>query len=916
MKTHFKLNYFMSLVLSVGGFTVCTPVLAQQSNDAAETITITGSRIKRTELITSSPVTVLDKVAIERSGVTTVGELLLRLPSVVGAPASPRSGGNNDGAASVQLRGLSSNNTLVLINGRRVSTRGVNASVDLETIPFDAVERVEVLKDGASAVYGSDAIAGVVNIIMRENFDGLQVNVEAGESRHGDAQQNRVSFVFGGETDKANWLISASHFKDDGWMRRDRDISSDPDLRRFGPEGANLRSSKSPHSWIFTTDYSDLGVTAVNGASWDPVNGYDVDNDFRPFNGYWGASTPPDANNCADSQLCDSFNYHDYETGSNEYQSTTVWISGDYEIAEDTTVFVQYNSADVESTNFFAPGALEFGDEIIVSENNIYNPFGQDVIVQRRITENGILRPRNADSDVDRFTFGLEGSLFEDWDYDLVYSHQRSKVIETRGQQMSLRRLRAAAGDSEQCMARDDGCVPLDLIGPFGAVNQEMMEYIFAHKPTSVFDNTLRFINANITGDLFELPAGTVSIAAGAEVRWEDAEVNHDVGLNTGDVAFVEQVSDTVAPTRKIKEVYLEANVPLITDAPFAEAVELELAVRHSDYNDFGTTTNPKMGLRWQLVPSLLLRYSYSEGFRAPTFRELYTPSAKGFINDTDPCTGDDWQSFAGCSVRAPGDLGYTGVTGGTPDLLPEEAESSTLGFVWTPEDLVKGLSLTFDIWEIEQTNVVDTYGAQRKVRENAQNPALWADDVIRNPNSGAIVEVRDTFENVDSRKLSGWEIESRYDLSGTQYGDFSFQVGISKLKEWVDIEVRSGEESRSDIAGFVVSGDSYPQLKSNAGLAWVSGQWGANWNISYIDSLQDGDNDVVENPKVDDYFKHDMQVSYTLPEYWETKFTLGIDNLFDEDPPILASTVDGGHDPSTYSARGRYMYLRVSSNF
>lgn len=915
MDGQFKLNKFNSILMAIGGLSVCAPISAQENSEDTETITVTGSRIKRAELVTSSPVTVLDKVAIERAGVTTVGELLLRLPSVVGAPASPRSGGNNDGAATVKLRGLSSNNTLVLINGRRVSTRGVNSSVDLETIPFDAVERVEVLKDGASAVYGSDAIAGVVNIIMRESFDGLKVNLEIGESRHGDAQQNRVSFVFGGETEKASWLISASHFSDDGWMRRDRDISSDPDLRRFGPAGTNLRSSKSPNSWIFTTDYSALGVTALDGASWDPVNGYDPDTDFRPFNGYWG-TPPPDADNCSESQLCDSFNYHDFETGSNEYESTTVWISGDYRLNEETTIFLEYNSADVESTNFFAPGALEFGDEIIVSENNIYNPFEQDVIVQRRITENGILRPRNADSDVDRFTFGLKGSLLDVWDYDLVYSHQRSKVVETRGQQMSLRRLRAAAGDSAECIARDDGCVPLDLIGPFGSVTEEMMGYIFSHKPTSIFDNTLRFINANITGDLFDLPAGTVSIAAGAEIRWEDAQVNHDVGLNTGDVAFVEQVSDTVAPTRKVKEAYVEAVVPILNDVAFADALELEVAVRHSDYSDFGTTTNPKVGVRWQVTPELLMRYSYSEGFRAPTFGELYTPSAKGFVNDTDPCTTDAWEALPGCTVRAPGDLGYTSLTGGNPSLLSEEAESSTAGFVWTPDSLVKGLSFTFDYWNIEQTNVVATYGATRKVSESAANPALWSDDVIRNPNSGAIVEIRDTFENVDRRELSGWEIESRYDLKDTDWGDFNFQLGISKLKEWVDIEIRSGVENRADIAGFVTGGDSFPQLKANGGIAWKFDKWDASWNISYIDNLLDADNDVVDLPKVDDYFKHDLQVSYNFPEYWESKITLGIDNLFDEDPPILASTVDGGHDPSTYSARGRYFYLRLSSSF
>ena len=889
---------------------------AQETNDqdtaaeAGNVVSITGSRIKRQQLVSSSPVTVLDRDAIEQSGVSSVGELLTELPSVIGSPGTPRSGGNNNGIATVRLRGLSSNNTLVLINGRRVSTRGVSSTVDLETIPFDAVERVEVLKDGASAVYGSDAIAGVVNIIMRNDYDGLTVNTEFGESRHGDATQSRFGFTWGGSTEKSSWIVSANHFSDDGWMRRDRAISSDADLRRFGATGTNLRSSKSPRSWIFTTDYSALGVTAVDGATWSATNGYDPANDFRDFNGFWG-SAPNDAASCDQSVQCDSFNYHDFETGSNDYNTTTIWVAGEHEINDETVVFLEYNAADIQSTNFFAPGAIEFGDSVIVSENNVYNPFGQDVVVQRRITENGILRPLVADSDVNRFTFGVKGSL-ADWDWDIAYSNQQSKVVETRGTQMSLERIRNAAGDSDACLARSDGCVPLDLIGPFGSINQEMIDYIFYHKPTSIYDNELRYTTANITGAIAELPAGELMVAAGAEMRWENAQIIHDAGRNSGDIAFVEAVEDTFAPTRKIKEYYFEASAPLLKDAAMAKSLDLELAVRYSDYSDFGSTTNPKLGIRWSITEDFMLRYSYTEGFRAPTFGELYTPSARGFVNDTDPCTTDSWSGLAGCAVRAPGDLGYTALFGGNSELKPEEAESFTAGFVWTPES-IEGLEITADFWQIEQTNVVDTYGATRKVRDNAENPALWADTVIRNPNSGALVVVMDVFENIDGRELSGWDLEAKYSWDTASAGRFVAQLGVSNLSEWIDIEERDGVVSRTDIAGIVTGGASFPEMKVNGSLNWQMDDMSATWHLSHIDELIDTDNDVVENPKVDAYWKHSLQFGYQLPEEWNTRLTFGIDNLFDEEPPILASTVDGGHDPDTYSARGRFFYVRAS---
>ena len=918
-----------ALSLAVLSPIVALPAVATAQQDQNvrqyEEVVITGSRIKRADLESSSPVAVISRVELEAAGAADVGEVLRRLPAVTGASSSNRTGGDTDGITTIDLRGIGDNNTLVLINGRRAVQRDIDGQVDLSSVPMEVVERIEVLKDGASAVYGSDAIAGVVNIITKKNFEGLMINAERGQSRYSDADNRYLSLTWGAEHDKGSFLVNVARRAEDGYFRRDREISKDADLRRFGDFGNNMRSSRSPATRIRDADGGTLipglsgTITAKDGVVITPGDPLDP-NDFRDWLGQWGNETP-----CNISGTCDSFNYHDFESASNDHETTSLFLSSDYRINDHARAYAEINITNLKSLSIFAPAAIDFREAFdnvraIVSADNIYNPFGVDLNIQRRITENGIVRPKFADVNTRRIILGLDGKIGDsEWDYDIGVNLQESSGTETRGDQISLQRVRTAMGPSfvdsggvARCGTPGEvisGCVPINMIGPFGSITREMQDYIFVNKPFKQTENQISALLANFTGPLFDMPAGTAYLATGLEVRHEDATVNYDRATNTGDIAFIEAQEDTDAPTRKINELYAELLLPL------HETVDLELAVRYSDYNDFGSTTNPKVGIKWSPTEDLTIRGTVSEGFRAPTFGELYKGNALGFQNGADPCEGPNFASLPGCNgIQSPNVLGYTIRTGGTEELEPEESESFTAGIVYTPSQL-EGLSITVDYWEIEQKNVVDTIDSDFIVQQNATTGTLFADAIRRDPTTNELISVDVKQTNIGKREMAGWDLSVRYSLPDTAWGGFDFTFDYAYMDKWNDKP--SPDADLRELAGTSTTTRTLPNDRWIAGIRWYRDNYDANWSLTYIGDLDDlGNLDANDNPyPVDDYFKNDAQFSYMLHDY-DAKVTLGIDNVFDEEPPRYGATVRGGHDSYTYSSRGRFYYFRASKTF
>jgi len=922
MKKHliFKLSSLsIAMISAVSSF-----AYAEQANDGmkeVEVINVTGSRIKRTDLEGASPVTVLSRADIDLSGATNIGELINKLPSVTGTPSSENQGVNG-GTASFTLRGLSANNTLVLIDGRRAITRGSDATVDLNSIPFEMVDRIEVLKDGASAIYGSDAIAGVLNIIMLKEFDGFKVDYEYGISSQNDSANRYAAMTWGASDDKSSVVFSASKRIKDGYGRADRRISESSNHIPYSDKGTNKGSSRSNHTVIWHTptdidgnpalqegDVASWGTSWITGTDRDPwsaSNPYDPVNDFRDFDGWR-----------ADGSDGDEYNYASLESATNDLSISNLFVNATYNLSDNITLFSSLSANKNTSHGTQAPAAItEDASGSWVSATNQFNPFGTGVRVRRRVTEGGTLRPLDTDAFTTRFVIGLEGDIGE-WSWDLAYSSQTVDVNQKQGTQIARDRVRFALGDSDACLARTDGCVPLDVFGAPGAITPEMRNYIFANKPTIDMENKLSYYQANIAGPLYELPAGLLQIAAGFEYREETGSVTYDADANKNNTAYLNAYFDTEANPRNITEFYLEANVPLLANVTGAHSLELEVAVRTSDYSDFGRTTNPKYALKWRPVKELLLRGSYSEGFRAPNFGELYAGQSDAWGPENDPCWTNTSATHPGCFAQTvPAQTGIDHViSGGNKNLTPESSESLTYGMVWSPE-YVEGLSITLDAFNIKQDNVISELDLQTVLDRNAETGTLYADKIHRDV-TGRIAYVEATDMNLESREIQGFDWEVTYKLPEFDFGELTLTFNGSHLKKWED-DITPNDDP-IDYTGHFSGGfvGAFHKNRMNFGIQYANDNFNASWTTYYLPSVIDdwATSDETE-VRMDSYTQHDLQASYFIENGIDTNITFGILNLFDEEPPFTNSNYQGGFEQFNYSSRGRYMYLRLNKEF
>jgi iron complex outermembrane receptor protein len=860
-------------------------------------VLVTGSRLATTGLNTSAPVTILDRSEIEATGATSVGELLRELP-VATASASDTAGRGNGGSATVALRGLSSVNTLVLINGRRVLSNNDGGTVDLNSIPFEAVDRVEVLQDGASAIYGSDAIAGVVNIIMLREFEGLRLKGGYGVSSRDDLPNTELSATFGHKADKGGFVFNASWREAEGNFIADRPVSRDPDWRAQG--GRNFRD---PLPTVAVVQ----GLPGFGNAErilLDGVNQAATVNDFRAF-------VFPDTNDPL-SVGNDGINYWLYETSASDIRQQNVSFTGDYEIRSDLTAFVEASFNRRRSKGYLAPdyfGAV-YGDPIILSASNDFNPFGVDLSVARTIGEQPFRgrRQSNVTSDVSRIVAGVEGSL-GDWKWDLSYNHQNLDQLTFGGEGVLRDRLQQAAGDSDDCRAAGNGCVPINLLGSPGTITPEMLDFISADSNTTV-KSRLQSAVANFSGGLFNLPAGEVRMAVGAEFRRESFSSDND--RNSELNAFVGRgpTPDAFPPSREITEVYTEFAVPLL------ESLDLDLAVRYSDYNLFGDTTNPKVGLKWRPVESLLIRGSWGTGFRAPTFNEAFSGQTRGFATIVDPCAGPEFASLPGCGgQQAPANTtGTFVVSGGNPDLLPEDADNLTVGAVFTP-GFAPRLALTIDFYRIEKDGIIGSIDRNYVLAQNAANGS-YADRITRDPVTNSVLEVIATRANLLNQSIQGIDFGVQYETADRPLGTFQFRADLTYLDTFEQSPAPGAPPVRR-VGTYTDATGTLARIRGTGRATWNRGPFILSTGLRYVDGVRNDGSLLVdgEHLRADDYVQNDWMASYEF-EQAATTVTLSVENIFDEMPPFLEGNYANGFDQGSFNSRGRFFMMRVDKSF
>ncbi len=904
----FKLKPVVALMLA----TAAVPQVFAAETDNADNddnrVMITGSRIARAEVSTSSPVSVITKSQLTDLGLTDISSALRRLPALTGATANNQ---RSDGANNIQtatLRGIEATNTLVLVNGRRIVGSDENGLIDLSSIPFEAVSEIQVLKDGASAIYGSDAIAGVVNIITRQNYDGFEFNAHYGVSSEGDGQERKVGFVLGTSGDRGSLMIAASTSNNSGWESRDRYMTQDANQEYLG--GSNGRSSTAPNAKLSGFGLADGNWTVLDAANPSAV---------VPF---------------ADSM---KYNYREATSGANNNATTSVFMTADYEISSAVSFFTELSfhdgtvrgaqappgtdtgwySGNIDTPNAFkrypTPGFDDDGNPITiqygVGANQKYNPFGLPGNVARRFSEYG---PRIYDTSntISRYTLGLEGAFGDDYDWQLVYSTQSAKLVSEGGPQPSIIMIERAL--SNECeTAADPTCVALNVFGPEGTITQGMLDFINTTAPVTTNKNDLMFIQASVSGPVMQMPAGDMMFAAGVEYREDQLSLTVDQAQRTAtfDVSWGGSSTPVVSPVRKVKEMYAEFSIPVI------ENLDFEAAVRYTEYSDINKdTVNPKFGVVYQPVDMLKLRASHSTGFRAPTMAEMYQ-GRTSTINTSiyDPCTNDNAPPYSssvpGCQNINPAVANNTIqsndiIGGGNPDLKPEEAENTTLGLVLEP---MEGLSFTLDYFSIKQTDVVFA-SSDYVVDQNIAGNPEYANDVIRSNNgTGYIQTIFSPANNVAARNVAGFDLNANY-LLETSFGEWRFNLDATFMDKF-EVQDTSDEPFRDVSGTYDNAFGSLPETKINMQVDWKMDDFRVTYDNNYNSKIVASPTDTMDSTLF-----HNIQAGYFIEDI-NTDVHFGIQNLLDKEPPFLKNG-GNGTDQDLYSFRGRFFYVGATVTF
>lgn len=927
--------------------------LAQQDARELDRIEVTGSRIKKAEIEGQTPVQVISRAQIERSGLTSIGDLLqqttgsgsalnTRFNSSGNFGFPPDGGGVGAGSATVDLRHLGSKRVLVLVDGIRwvneSSASGVGGVVDLNTIPLAIVERIEVLEDGASSIYGSDAIAGVVNIITRRSFEGVSLSASYGEFSKGDGGTKTADLAFGGDSERVSFFLGASFNEQDTVFSRDRAQSSLP----VPGTGVAFGSSAIPAGRFIFRDPNtgaslDLVPNAVNGVPrYNPAEtGCARTDDFRCFTN------------------ADRFNFAEFNLLQTPSKRAGVFSQARVQLGEETTWYVRALYNNRKSTNQAAPEPFFLGpaaptnfwaDTAVISASNPFNPFGFDLVSGQNFSLGGYRPleggPRRFLQDVDTFHFGtgIEG-VFDFAGrthlWDINFARGVNKAQQTNFGSYNARRLALGLGPAAACQATP-GCVSIDVFGP-GSLTPQMLSFIQpVLRDTS--RNTLSLWSGNLTGDLFDLPAGTLSYAAGFEQRKLKGSYRPDGLTVAGEYNGVPSRPTTGG--YDVDEVYTEFNVPLLAAADGVRRLDLSLAARYSDYPTFGGETTGKAGMRFQVNEQLLLRGTFAEGFRAPNIGELFG-SVSGF----------DLVLIDPCSANAPGgrhpnctELGVppgyqqpnpqiSVQTGGNIDLKPETARSSTAGFVWSPAFATGGFSERLDIgvsWYRHRIEAgIQAIDAQTQLNAcvNTLDPVLCG-GITRNA-LGAINNFSNFLTNIGEVDTRGYDLDISWIIDGGELGRFSVDWRNTFVDDYEAFDATGRRQPQG--VGIEVSNSAIPELSSHLALGWGLGDFEASWTLRHVSDLTErcgsaASFEVCSDrriPVTDSTNRlgsttyHDLQVGWKLPWGESTKLSLGVNNAFGKEPPICLSCTLNGYDPSTYDMPGsRFVYGRVEARF
>jgi outer membrane receptor protein involved in Fe transport len=903
-----------------------------------QAVVVTGSLIRRVDLETASPVVTLDRATITNSGKPVLGDVLQQMPSISGNATNPQNNSNGggvasplleagDGASRVSLRGLGINRTLVLVNGQRM------ANPDINLIPPDMIERVDVLAEGASTVYGSDAIGGVVNFILRKDFKGAQFSLNDGISSHGDAQRRGFNLTAGATGERYSIAAGLDYNKYDATLAS---------RRKFSKQQLYLSSGSVVAAGSSSIPTGRIQLPASIASQYGcPINSSGTAN---------VTLAQGDGSSLGDYRCrlaSDTFNYAALNYIQTAQKRTNGFVLGSYNFTDSLTGFVDAFYNHTVSSGQDAPSPVGTGDGLIISSSNPINPFGvtfsQNPVpgdpnsgynFQTRLTGAGT-RVHSYTTNTAQINAGLRGNFGQEsswiWDASVNYSHTKRDQRDTN--EVDIPALQAAV---------DGGANIFDQ----ASVGDQLKNGV--KTPIYIFTQSTKQAQFDASGELWDLPAGAMQLSAGALYR------KQFMNYTVSDFAVLDPVTTTCqilqeacgSPGRgdfDVKEVYAETLIPLLSEQPWAHSLNLDLGIRTSNYSTTGTTTNGKIAIEWRPITDLLVRGTVSQVFRAPNLNELHDGRTLVQPNLNDPCRGLTADQLAAhqaaCQFvpvnwagNSPAQVNtfYSGAATVGATLKPEKGKSINIGLVYDP-DWLPGLSTSVDFWHIYLSDTLTAIQADIVVNScynNASSP--YCSFIHREDNTskqpGQVFLINTPVVNLGNLSTTGIDYTLRYkiphfDLGSVDPGNFRAGLSTSYTSTY-NVNATPGEPGTKTVN---YAGTLSPQFgnisrwRGTVTLNWDKGNWNAQWQSRYINKLTALNADAAitgVNIPMASVIYHSIQLGYAVPSI-HTRFDVGVDNLSNKLPPLVYQNgANYNVDTATYDVLGRYYWARATIKF
>jgi iron complex outermembrane recepter protein len=918
----------------------------------SDTIVVTGSRIARPDLAASVPVEVISAQAIASSGSGNIQDVLSDIPAVgqnISRTSSNFSSTGN-GQATVNLRNLGSARTLVLVNGRRfVAGIPGTSIVDLNTIPTDLISRVEVVTGGASAVYGSEAIAGVVNFVLDDKFEGLRARLQGTISDKGDAGRQYAS-ITGGKSfagGRGHIVLYGQYENDSGLRSRDRSFSE-----RDIPN----RSS-----------FAAQGLFSIDGGFAAGANTFTFDG-LNALKQYQGANT-------------DGYNRNGDRFLSVPVERFLGSGNASFELSQSATIYIEGQYAKTKSRSRLEPQAVGFTDLTNADGTDydgipITNPFiptairnamiaaGTTALPFRRRSTDIFDRSNVNDRDTWRLVGGLRGDIFSNLKYDVYYTHGETRDKTASGTVLGPQyrnALNAVAGlNGPVCSINvdadptnnDANCVPINIFGR-NTVSAAAANYVTNNGQKSTYDARViqDVASGSISGKAFDLPGGAFAFAVGAEYRKERSTEDFDTATNQG-LTLGNQLSDTRG-SFDVKEGFLEVVAPIIADRPFFHYLGLEGAVRYADYSTVGGVLSWKAGGEWAPSRDIRFRGIYAEATRAPNISELFSAQSETFPAVVDPCDqkagGGDTAAITITRANLPAAClaipaiatasntaaGFTyttaqiqtinGFVGGNPALRQEKAQTLTLGVVFTPTFL-RGFTTTVDYYRIKVKNAIGIIGQQTSLDEclTGGGGALFCNNIVRDA-TGRVKTINALNLNTGSYLVEGFDTAVRYrtSLGGSDNNSLDLSVLWNHRLKQQQTSFPGGptqpEVGQLDCYSCGRLGTGFKD-RVNGSATLSIGAVSLNYRLTYLGPVVD--NLAAGTPiRVGAYTYHDAQLRLGVGEDKNFEIYVGVDNIFDKTPPVFNDTNQvtfPGTQTSanTYDLYGRMLYAGLTFKY